>query len=1342
MGSGVDFNFPDLWRVFGGSVFADEYRGNLVTADEQIKHLETAAEDTKDSQAKAILLRSIHSVMTGQINLAITTLSRLLDPANGFDRHWQTRAITYQIFSNFAKRQPAFPFCPVYDDGLEGVLAKAANDKDAAASGKLAEQFDRGLSQMLPEEKNLKHLANLEFKCITKLIGYLTMRYRILATQCNPSAPSYHKEPKFFRVYLKRQQDFMELYKSLESLSAPLAQYIYRVVIDGFHAAGAGNEHQALPILRQMYEGNGDKVGNAITRIMEGDWMVSTAFSNITALNLVMAQSSGVSNQQPLWDVPEAGMAIGDIDGGTAHYSAALLIFEGREEPEYKRILGAIYLRLGCVAHQRAIFIPDGEAISFATASRSYAKASKLFEESGDQLSSKLVEAHQLVLDIRLDNPRDVVGHAASIGEWGRNSGSYVAALELGLFILRYGRRESLRRGSYEIPLRCYRSAYSLFRALDAPGSALQAKGSEATLLFKVFDNSSARIVVEEAQPLLLSLLQSLGQQQASPELEKCKDTLAHDTYTQFEGVYSALGLTALFQQLTTEIRRLSISSPTIEGNINLKDEIYNEVIRHRRAISSIVAKTRSDLLVCLETEGEEKATELLATVRSTLRQLEDIAFSKLAEVVLLSATGESAEAEKVFDEVSLVDLYRKDSTAPTLPYYQKLENIRGLLVSFNAALSSNQPGLAKTFFDQICELDSDYFSFTSKPGEWETMYMVGLMFEGIGLLPEALRMFARGSATIESQRRLFLDPDVRISNFGQSSAGNVFRAAARVCVKLHKNGEPVNPHEFNCEPPLTSEHWDEQALLFLELGKARQLLDSVLNNDNVPNDIKALVTEWTQCAHRLRQDVEEMSGTATGLLTRADRDRVKDLKERLTQIRQQVRERAPDLVTLLPPQGFTATASQLYANLPSDMAVIEFGIDDYGLVSIMLDSTGKIEVEYDSMNDIEALKEISKLYRHVTSRPDTVEILPDRQQNIQKVSNKLYQKLVEPFENRLQGKAHLVFVPSGVLFRLPFSALAKSTTPIVFSWTITQAPSLATFQQLRLRPTSTSPPQVSILSNVAPKKGSQLGYSAIQAIFVASRFNSAPILAERIDERSMNEALSTCTILHVTAHGHLDKTAPLLSSISLKDEPFRVLDLRKLRSGAELFVFSSCFSGTGKVTRSDDIIGFNHAVLASGVRSFIGALWEADDCAALLLMVLFYKGIQSGSLSFAAALQQAQIEMAGMTDERFKEIVAELKCACDVVAPGWIQTIMRPKVIQIWLDQLEHIPGSKFQDPYFWAPFIIVGAGIGSGNHEESGRPVVVEEHPHTPGTESCRGTEDDDLQSEQRSVETSKER
>lgn len=152
------------------------------------------------------------------------------------------------------------------------------------------------------------------------------------------------------------------------------------------------------------------------------------------------------------------------------------------------------------------------------------------------------------------------------------------------------------------------------------------------------------------------------------------------------------------------------------------------------------------------------------------------------------------------------------------------------------------------------------------------------------------------------------------------------------------------------------------------------------------------------------------------------------------------------------------------------------------------------------------------------------------------------------------------------------------------------------------------------------------------------------------------SEELGKYRYIHFATHGFLDSLNPQLSGIvlSLVDEQgasqngfLRAHEIYNLKLPADLVVLSACQTGLGKEIRGEGLVGLTRGFMYAGAERVVVSLWGVDDEATSELMASFYSRMIKDGMPAAAALRAAQIEM---------------------------------------------LKQSRWQEPYFWAAFVLQG--------------------------------------------------
>ncbi len=146
---------------------------------------------------------------------------------------------------------------------------------------------------------------------------------------------------------------------------------------------------------------------------------------------------------------------------------------------------------------------------------------------------------------------------------------------------------------------------------------------------------------------------------------------------------------------------------------------------------------------------------------------------------------------------------------------------------------------------------------------------------------------------------------------------------------------------------------------------------------------------------------------------------------------------------------------------------------------------------------------------------------------------------------------------------------------------------------------------------------------------------------------------LSQYKYLHFATHGVVDERNPELSRIFLNTDNYEdgnlyASEIYNLSLSADLAVLSACQTGLGKVSKGEGVIGLSRALVYAGAKNLVVSFWSVADESTTQLMTDFYRFLLAdGEQNYKRALQKAKQKM---------------------------------------------IQEKRFADPYFWAPFIIIG--------------------------------------------------
>jgi CHAT domain-containing protein/tetratricopeptide (TPR) repeat protein len=288
---------------------------------------------------------------------------------------------------------------------------------------------------------------------------------------------------------------------------------------------------------------------------------------------------------------------------------------------------------------------------------------------------------------------------------------------------------------------------------------------------------------------------------------------------------------------------------------------------------------------------------------------------------------------------------------------------------------------------------------------------------------------------------------------------------------------------------------------------------------------------------------------------------------------------------------------------------------------------------------------------------------------------------LLAPLAGKLNTK-RLLIVPDGALQYIPFQVLLSpdSHEPLIKHYEIVNEPSASTLalvlSEIRTRKTAAN--LVAILADpvfetndsrvkrettprldqaaemlavrralrdvgVTPD-GLQIprllasGREADEIMTLAPARSSKAVGFAANRDRIFSADLASYRIVHIATHGIINNEHPEESGIVLslvdqqgqaQDGFLRLRDIYTLKLPADLVVLSACSTALGKDVRGEGLIGITRGFMYAGAAGVVASLWKVDDEATAELMKHFYTALFSKGLPPAAALRDAQLELA-----------------------------------------------------------------------------------------------------------------
>jgi CHAT domain-containing protein len=259
-----------------------------------------------------------------------------------------------------------------------------------------------------------------------------------------------------------------------------------------------------------------------------------------------------------------------------------------------------------------------------------------------------------------------------------------------------------------------------------------------------------------------------------------------------------------------------------------------------------------------------------------------------------------------------------------------------------------------------------------------------------------------------------------------------------------------------------------------------------------------------------------------------------------------------------------------------------------------------------------------------------------------------LHQLLIDPIQTLLpkDPNAHVIFIPQGSLFQVPFPALQDANgTYLIQKHTILTAPSIQVLdltrqQRQKLAQKQSHSGRALVLGNpTMPSVSLSLGEpkqrlfplpgAEAEARAIAPLLNTQAITGAQGTKAEIVQKMPQASIIHLATHGLLDDVHGLGSAIALApsgsdDGLLTAEEIFDMKLQANLVVLSACNTGFGRIT-GDGVIGLSRALISAGVPSVIVSLWAVPDAPTSELMQSFYQNLQNNP-DKAQALRQAML--------------------------------------------------------------------------------------------------------------------
>ncbi|MGB2923753.1 MAG: CHAT domain-containing protein, partial [Limnothrix sp.] len=410
--------------------------------------------------------------------------------------------------------------------------------------------------------------------------------------------------------------------------------------------------------------------------------------------------------------------------------------------------------------------------------------------------------------------------------------------------------------------------------------------------------------------------------------------------------------------------------------------------------------------------------------------------------------------------------------------------------------------------------------------------------------------------------------------------------------------------------------------------------------------------------------------------LTPAQQDRIKELTQIQQDITRQFSEfsRSPEVKNALQNISDTAREQNLSLNTLRSIADNLRQLDEPAVIlyPLVLEDRLELIVASPFAPPIRRTVDVSRTELNATIVEMRQALTTERHNTANEPARKLYNWLIAPIQGDLQavGATTIIYAPDDQLRYVPLSVLNDGDRWLIEKYRVSNitAASLTDF-------TSQRPNVLNILAGAftegeyAFHAGTRdfafegLPFAGKEVNNIASAIPATTTLFDgNFSKADTVPQMDSFNIVHLATHAAFVPGKPEDSFILFGNGDRTTLGEVKdswFLTNVDLIVLSACQTAVGgELGNGEEILGFGYLMQDAGARAAIASLWSVSDGGTQALMNRFYEQLNTGNVSKAEALRQAQIAM----------IKGELTVDGSV---------------------------GDTANPYYWSPFILIGNGL-----------------------------------------------
>ncbi|WP_030060678.1 MULTISPECIES: CHAT domain-containing protein [Streptomyces] len=846
--------------------------------------------------------------------------------------------------------------------------------------------------------------------------------------------------------------------------------------------------------------------------------------------------------------------------------------------------------------------------------------AAEGFDEAGDERNLQTARIHRTLAEIHDERVPALGDVADELADWGLGRGSLSHALGLAMTVGNVG-NASAAGGHYGVGIRCYQLVRETCRGLGLDQRAIYSTVTLARLYQDVGDLRTARSYLVNAEAEL--------DDRSAPGGLEARRTAAE-----------RIELLDVAQQLATTLKDGETAAATADRIAQVLASPQGKRLPRyaRQSAGAVIAQSRSSasMLQALEAERDSRPDDAADGYRTALTHAGHRSSGRshrLATVLL--AKGELEQARQAMGGL---DLGGRPTFGTPRPFPLLHLLGRGLLREHRRVITDHYELMMSVFLEDWKRAESQAAELERRHGPrwWERMTSPQEALIAAGEIAEhrhdpetALTHYREAMSRIERIRGQLRGDELRTSFADSGSASTLYFAAARTLLAAADRDEGVAA-ALRAESFTTAEH-----------GRARGLYDLLppRGEDGQPLPFPAEAAEWRRLSAHAALDRHRLS-SHVGPPSRDMESRYHELRRtaaaterRLGRVERGIRTRHPELWHALHPAHEPPTLGEAQRALGPDTLAVAYAVKPHELLLWAFDRDSLRTARQVATERWQTARAVQSARRCWERREDRFAAAPEA----------LARLVLDPVGADLDRYRRVVFIPSGPLHDVPFSALPWHGLPLGERLTVTTVPSAGVLTGLP----SAGPVRLDRLLAVGdPRHLAQgrLPWARREALFAASlAARPTVLLGDQATRKAVRSAAEDVDVVHLAAHGEFDRGLPLASAVLLAGtDRLTAADLVGLRLHDALVVASACHTGQGWQRPGEDVQGLTRGILAAGAGAAVVSLWRVPDAVTAVLMAAFHRALRDGQ-DAPTALRSAQSELRAHSPESFACSMTEL---------------------------------------------------------------------------------------------------